>query len=435
MHMRMVDIIEKKRDGHPLSKEEISFFIKGYVSGEIPDYQASALAMAIVFVGMNEEETSNLTEAMMHSGEVFDLSHIKGVKVDKHSTGGVGDKTSLVLGPLVASCGAKVAKMSGRGLGHTGGTLDKMESVPGTSIALTQERFIEQVNSIGIAIAGQTATIDPADKKLYALRDVTGTVESIPLIASSIMSKKLASGSDAILLDVKFGSGAFMKTIDSARELAKTMVKIGNSLNRDTAAILTDMDEPLGLAVGNALEVKEAIDTLQGHGPKDLVELVTIAGAIMLQQAHIASSQEEGEAMISDAIASGRGLNKLKELFAAQGGDASYIEHPEKFPLASRQIEIRSPKSGYVSHIASLQIGLSSMQLGGGRATMDDVIDMSAGIVLNKKVGDKVEKGDVLAICHTNKEGCQDVFDNVRDAFDIKEERPNLRSIVYETIH
>lgn len=433
--MRMVDIIEKKRDGHPLSKEEISFFIKGYVSGNIPDYQAAALAMAIVFVGMNEEETANLTEEMMHSGEVFDLSDIKGVKVDKHSTGGVGDKTSLVLGPLVASCGAKVAKMSGRGLGHTGGTLDKMESVPGTSIALNQEQFISQVNSIGIAIAGQTASIDPADKKLYALRDVTGTVESIPLIASSIMSKKLASGSDAILLDVKFGSGAFMKTIDSARELAKTMVKIGNSLNRDTAAILTDMDEPLGLAVGNALEVKEAIATLKGHGPKDLVELVTIAGSIMLQQAKLASSQEEGETMITDAIASGAGLNKLKELFAAQGGDASYIEHPEKFPLASKQVEIRSEQSGYVSHIASLQIGLSSMQLGGGRATMDDVIDMSAGIVLNKKVGDKVEKGDVLAICHTNKEGCEDVFANVRNAFLIQREKPSLRSIVYETIH
>lgn len=433
--MRMVDVIEKKRDGYALSKEEISFFVKGYVSGEIPDYQASALAMAIVFVGMNEEETANLTEAMMRSGEVFDLSKIAGIKVDKHSTGGVGDKTSLVLGPLVASCGAKVAKMSGRGLGHTGGTLDKMESVPGTSISLTQERFINQVNSIGIAIAGQTASIDPADKKLYALRDVTGTVESVPLIASSIMSKKLASGSDAILLDVKFGSGAFMKTIDSARELAKTMVKIGNSLHRDTAAILTDMDEPLGLAVGNALEVKEAIDTLQGHGPKDLVELVTIAGSIMLQQAKIASNQEEGEAMISNAISSKAGLNKLKELFASQGGDASYIDHPEKFPLALKQIEILSPTSGYISHIASLQIGLSSMQLGGGRATMDDVIDMSAGIVLNKKVGDKVEKGDVLAVCHTNKDGCDDVFNNVRKAFLIQDEKPSLRSIVYETIH
>lgn len=433
--MRMVDIIEKKRDGHPLSKEEISFFVKGYTEGSVPDYQASALAMAILFRDMSKEETANLTDAMMHSGETIDLSAIKGVKVDKHSTGGVGDKTSLVLGPLVASCGAKLAKMSGRGLGHTGGTLDKMESVPGTSVALSDRQFVDQVNSIGIAIIGQTASIDPADKKLYALRDVTGTVESIPLIASSIMSKKLASGADTILLDVKFGSGAFMKTIDRARLLAKTMVEIGNALHRDTRAILTDMDEPLGMAVGNNLEVKEAIATLQGKGPKDLVELVTCAGAIMLEQASLASSYEEGRAKIAKAIEDGSGFKKLVELFKAQGGDASYLLDPSKFPIARYAHQVYAKRKGYVARIDSLSIGVSSMQLGGGRSTMEDVIDMSAGIVLNKKIGDAVKEGELLATCYTNKEGVEDVLSNVLSAFLIQEEEPKARPIVFEYIH
>ena len=432
--MRMVDIIEKKRDGHPLSKEEISFFVKGYTNGSIPDYQASALAMAILFRDMNKEETANLTEAMMHSGDTIDLSAISGVKVDKHSTGGVGDKTSLVLGPLVASCGAKLAKMSGRGLGHTGGTLDKMESVPGTSISRSEEEFIKQVNDIGIAIIGQTAQIDPADKKLYALRDVTGTVESIPLIASSIMSKKLASGSDTILLDVKFGSGAFMKTLDRARLLAKTMVEIGDSLHRDTRAILTDMDEPLGMAVGNNLEVKEAIATLQGRGPKDLVELVTYAGAIMLEQAHLVSSYEEGRARIQKAIADGSGFKKLVELFKAQGGDVSYLKDPSKFPVAKYALPIYAEKEGYISRIDSLTIGVSSMKLGGGRATMDDVIDMSAGIVLNKKIGDHASKGELLATCYTNKEKVDEVLADVLKAFEIQGEKPAERPIVFEYI-
>ena len=432
--MRMVDIIEKKRDGHPLSKEEISFFVKGYTDGSIPDYQASALAMAILFRDMNKEETANLTEAMMHSGDTIDLSAISGVKVDKHSTGGVGDKTSLVLGPLVASCGAKLAKMSGRGLGHTGGTLDKMESVPGTSISRSEEEFIKQVNDIGIAIIGQTAQIDPADKKLYALRDVTGTVESIPLIASSIMSKKLASGSDTILLDVKFGSGAFMKTLDRARLLAKTMVEIGDSLHRDTRAILTDMDEPLGMAVGNNLEVKEAIATLQGRGPKDLVELVTYAGAIMLEQAHLVSSYEEGRARIQKAIADGSGFKKLVELFKAQGGDVSYLKDPSKFPVAKYALPIYAEKEGYISRIDSLTIGVSSMKLGGGRATMDDLIDMSAGIVLNKKIGDHVSKGELLATCYTNKEKVDEVLADVLKAFEIQDEKPADRPIVFEYI-
>lgn len=433
--MRMVDIIEKKRDGHPLSKEEISFFVEGYTEGSIPDYQASALAMAILFRDMSKEETANLTDAMMHSGETIDLSAIKGVKVDKHSTGGVGDKTSLVLGPLVASCGAKLAKMSGRGLGHTGGTLDKMESVPGTSVALSDRQFVDQVNSIGIAIIGQTASIDPADKKLYALRDVTGTVESIPLIASSIMSKKLASGADTILLDVKFGSGAFMKTIDRARLLAKTMVEIGNALHRDTRAILTDMDEPLGMAVGNNLEVKEAIATLQGKGPKDLVELVTCAGAIMLEQASLASSYEEGRAKIAKAIEDGSGFKKLVELFKAQGGDASYLLDPSKFPIARYAHQVYAKRKGYVARIDSLSIGVSSMQLGGGRSTMEDVIDMSAGIVLNKKIGDAVKEGELLATCYTNKEGVEDVLSNVLSAFLIQEEEPKAWPIVFEYIH
>ena len=371
----------------------------------------------------------------MHSGETIDLSLIKGVKVDKHSTGGVGDKTSLALGPLVASCGAKLAKMSGRGLGHTGGTLDKMESVPGMSISLTDKQFIDQVNRIGIAIIGQTADIDPADKKLYALRDVTATVQSIPLIASSIMSKKLASGADAILLDVKFGSGAFMKTIDQARELATCMVEIGDSLGRDTRAILTDMDEPLGLAVGNALEVKEAIATLKGHGPKDFVELVVGAGAIMLEQAHIASSFEDGGKKILEAIENGKGFEKQKELFQAQGGDISYLDHPEKFPVSKIITPIFASRDGYVKRIDSLSIGISAMKLGAGRETLSDTIDMSSGIVLNKKVGDKVKKGELLATAYTNKNGVDDIYSDIHNAFVYSDTPLKVRPIIHEYIH
>lgn len=432
--MRMVDIIEKKRDGKVLNDNEIRFFIEGYSKNEIPDYQMSALAMAILFRGMNKEEIAALTDAMEHSGETIDLSSIKGVKVDKHSTGGVGDKTSLALGPLVAACGAKLAKMSGRGLGHTGGTLDKMESVPGTNVYLTDKEFVDQVNRIGIAIIGQTAEIDPADKKLYALRDVTGTVQSVPLISSSIMSKKLASGSDTILLDVKFGNGAFMKTLDQARELAETMVEIGDSLHRDTRAILTDMNEPLGLAVGNNLEVIEAINTLQGKGPKDFVELVTKAGSIMLLQAKIVSSLEEGEKRIQGAIADGSGFKKMLELFKAQGGHISYLEHPEKFPVSKHIVPIIAEKEGYIECIDSLEIGISSMKLGGGRETMQDKIDMSAGIVLRKKYGDYVKKGEVLAYAHTNKENVESVFKDIHDAFKISSEKVDIQPIVREYI-
>lgn len=433
--MRMVDIIVKKRDGETLEDEEIRFFVKGYVEGSIPDYQASAFAMAVVWRGMDKREIATLTDAMEHSGETIDLSSIPGIKVDKHSTGGVGDKTSLALGPLVAACGAKVAKMSGRGLAQTGGTLDKMESVPGTTIALSRERFIAQVKAIGIAIMGQTSDLDPADKKLYSLRDVTGTVESLPLIASSIMSKKLASGADTILLDVKFGSGAFMKTIAAAQELAETMVEIGDSLNRDTRAIITDMEEPLGLAVGNALEVKEAIATLHGQGPRDFVELVTEAGAIMLEQAKIAKDHEDGVARIKAAIADGSGFAKQKELFAAQGGDVSYLDDPDKFVLAKYRLPIVAASSGYVKRIDSLIIGVAAMKLGAGRSTMADIIDMSAGIVLNKKVGDRVAKGEVLATAHTNKEGLESVLKEIHDAFVLSSTEVAVHPIVHAYIH
>ncbi len=433
--MRMVDLIIKKRDGGELSKEEINYFIKGYTNGEIPDYQASAFTMAVLFKGMSDEETAYLCDAMEHSGDTIDLSEVDGVVVDKHSTGGVGDKTSLVVGPLVASCGAKIAKMSGRGLGHTGGTLDKMESIPGMRINLSKDEMIAQVKKIGIAILGQSANLVPADKKLYALRDVTGTVESIPLIASSIMSKKLASGSNCILLDVKFGSGAFMKNIDSARLLASKMVAIGNGLGRDTRAILTDMRQPLGLAVGNALEVKEAIDTLNGHGPRDFQELCLEASSIILEQAKIVKSKDEAREILLEKITSGEALNKLCEFVASQGGDPSYIRHPEKFELSKTIEDVYSEKEGYIEEINCLEIGESAMRLGAGRETMEDVIDMSAGIVLNKKVGDYVKKGEKLCTIHTNKKDYLKIKQDIHDSFKISEEEIKIPPVVHEYIH
>ena len=420
--MRMVDIITKKRDGGVLTNEEIDFFIDGYVDGKIPDYQVSALLMAIVFKGMTNDEIVHLTDRMEHSGDVMDLSTIPGKKVDKHSTGGVGDKTSLALGPMVAACGGIVAKMSGRGLGHTGGTLDKLESIPGMNVFLEEDKFMEILRNNGVAIAGQTGTLVPADKKLYALRDVTGTVESIPLIASSVMSKKLASGSDCILLDVKFGNGAFMKTREDAKKLAKIMCAIGNSLNRDTRAVLTSMEQPLGFAVGNSLEVKEAIDTLHGHGPKDFQDLCYQSGAIMLEQAGIAKNEEEGLVMLHKVVEDGSAFEKLRQMVIAQGGDVSYIDHPEKFPLAKHIVEVKASKPGYIKHIIALEIGESAMRLGAGRETFDDVIDMSAGIVLNKKVGDKVEKGEVLCVVHTNKEDYAPILKDIEEAFTIVDE-------------
>ena len=432
--MRMIDIIEHKRDGKILANEEINFFITNYVDGKIPDYQVSALLMAILFRGMSDEEIFNLTNDMLHSGDIIDLSKIKGVKVDKHSTGGVGDKTSLVLGPLVASCGAKLAKMSGRGLGHTGGTLDKMESIPGMQINISEENFISQVNKIGMAIVGQTGHLVPADKKLYALRDVTGTVDSLPLIASSIMSKKLASGSDSILLDVKVGSGAFMKTLEMGEELAKTMVSIGKYFKKDTRAILTDMDEPLGLAVGNNLEVIEAINTLKGNGPKDLTELCIKAGAIMLLQAKICTSFEEGEKLLQSKVENGEAFKKFVEFVEAQGGDITYVLNTSKFEKAKYEISINSNKSGYITKIDALEIGEFAMKLGAGREKIEDKIDYSAGIILSKKIGDFVNSGDELCKIYTNKENYEEITKEIKNSFIISEDKPENRKIIYKVI-
>ena len=432
----MVDLIIKKRQGHELTDEEIRFWIKGYVEGEIPDYQSSAMQMAIVFQGMNNREIATLTDAMLHSGEVLDLSNIKGVKVDKHSTGGVGDKTSLVLGPMVAACGATLAKMSGRGLGHTGGTLDKLESIPGVTIAISGERFVNQVNDIGCAIVGQTGSLVPADKKMYALRDVTGTVESIPLIASSVMSKKLASGSDVILLDVTVGEGAFMKNVEDARKLAHIMVDIGRRLGRDTRAVLSNMSEPLGLAVGNSLEVKEAIAALNGHGPEDLMELCYVTGSIMLEQAKVFSSREKARVALEEAIKSGAAFDKFVKMIKAQGGDVEYILHPEKFEMAKEIIPVYADASGYIKSLDALTIGVSSMKLGGGRETLDDVIDMSAGIILNKKVGDPVKEGELLATLYTNKpkEVYEPIVLDVLHTFEITSNYVEHQKVIIEVI-
>lgn len=415
--MRMVDIIEKKRDGQELTTAEINFFIEGYTKGEIPDYQASALAMAIYFQDMNDRERADLTRAMVKSGDTIDLSAIDGVKVDKHSTGGVGDTTTLVLAPLVASLGVPVAKMSGRGLGHTGGTIDKLESIAGFHVELTREQFIDLVNRDKVAVIGQSGNLTPADKKLYALRDVTGTVNSIPLIASSIMSKKIAAGADAIVLDVKTGDGAFMKTQEDAEELAHAMVRIGNHVGRKTIAIISDMSQPLGFAIGNALEVKEAIETLQGKGPKDLTELVLTLGSQMVILAGKAKTSEEAKEMLLDAIHSGKALAKFKEFLANQGGDASIVDDLTKLPQAKYKIELPAKQSGYISRMVADEIGVASMILGAGRATKEDVIDLAVGLVLHKKVGDKVEEGESILTIYSNRENVEDVkqklYDNI----------------------
>lgn len=415
--MRMVDIIEKKRDGQELTTAEINFFIEGYTKGEIPDYQASALAMAIYFQDMNDRERADLTRAMVESGDTIDLSAIDGVKVDKHSTGGVGDTTTLVLAPLVASLGVPVAKMSGRGLGHTGGTIDKLESIAGFHVELTREQFIDLVNRDKVAVIGQSGNLTPADKKLYALRDVTGTVNSIPLIASSIMSKKIAAGADAIVLDVKTGDGAFMKTQEDAEKLAHAMVRIGNQVGRKTIAIISDMSQPLGFAIGNALEVKEAIETLQGKGPKDLTELVLTLGSQMVILAGKAKTSEEAKEMLLDAIHSGKALAKFKEFLANQGGDASIVDDLTKLPQAKYKIELPAKQSGYISRMVADEIGVASMILGAGRATKEDVIDLAVGLVLHKKVGDKVEEGESILTIYSNRENVEDVkqklYDNI----------------------
>ena len=426
--MRMIDIIEKKRDGKSLTKEEIEFFVNGYTHEEVPDYQASSLAMAIFFQDMNDEERAALTMSMVNSGEKIDLSDINGIKVDKHSTGGVGDTTTLVLAPLVAAVGVPVAKMSGRGLGHTGGTIDKLESVKGFNVEISEKDFIKLVNDNQVAVIGQSGNLTPADKKLYALRDVTGTVNSIPLIASSIMSKKIAAGADAIVLDVKTGSGAFMKTLDDAEALAHAMVRIGNNVGRNTMAIISDMSQPLGNAIGNALELKEAIATLKGNGPKDLTELVLTLGSQMVVLAEQATSLDEARQMLIDAIKTGKALNKFKTFLSNQGGDDSIVHSPEKLPSAKYQVEFKAKKDGYITEIIANEIGIASMMLGAGRQTKEDVIDLGVGIVLNKKVGEHVEKGENILTIHTNTKEIDDILYKLDNSITIesKGEAPTL---------
>ncbi len=433
--MRMYDLIVKKRNGGVLSKEEIDFMIKGYTKGDIPDYQMSAMMMAIYFKGMDEAETLSLTMAMEKSGDVLKLDAIKGIKVDKHSTGGVGDKTSLALTPMVAACGIPVAKMSGRGLGHTGGTIDKLESFPGFSTELTTENFIRNVNNIGIAIMGQTADLAPADKKLYALRDVTATVDNMSLIASSIMSKKLAAGADAIVLDVKTGSGAFMKTEEDAYALAREMVKIGNGAGRRCVAVVSDMDEPLGYAVGNALEVKEAIATLKGNGPADFTELVLALGVQMLILGGRAFSEEEAKEMLKRTIADGSALRKLAEFVKTQGGDEKAVFEEELLPKAVIIKEMKAEQEGYISHIACDEVGICSLLLGGGRETKESVIDLAVGIVLAKKVGDYVNAGDTLAVIHANDEKkLSAAEERLKRAYSITKEKPEKRPLIKTVI-
>lgn len=432
--MNIVDIILKKRHQEPLTRDEIRYAVLGYVDGRVADYQMSALLMAIVFNGMNDNEIAELTAAMIDSGETVNLQGIQGIKVDKHSTGGVGDKTSLVLGPMVAACGAKVAKMSGRGLGHTGGTLDKLESIPGMQIVLTDEHFTTQVNTLGLAIMGQSKNLVPADKLMYALRDVTGTVDSIPLIASSIMSKKIATGADAILLDVKYGSGAFFKTAEDSKRLAQTMIAIGKNLGRDTRALLTNMNQPLGQAIGNILEVKEAIATLQGKGPADLVELCVEAGSEMLLQAHVVDSKAVARQRLLQSISDGSAFEKLVAMVDQQGGDASYIRQPNQFPVASYHHEIRATSSGYIHHIDALTLGEGAMLLGAGRAKKDDVIDYTAGILVHRKIGDHVQTGDLLMDIYTNKKGIENVLNDLLMAVRIQEQRVEQPPLIHSVV-
>lgn len=434
--MRMYDLIMKKRNGGTLSRDEIRFMICHYTDGQIPDYQMSAMMMAIYFRGMNEEETLNLTMAMAESGEMLDLSSIHGIKVDKHSTGGVGDKTSLALAPMVAACGIPVAKMSGRGLGHTGGTIDKLESFPGFSTSIEAERFIRQVNEIGIAIMGQTKDLAPADKKLYALRDVTATVDNMSLIASSIMSKKLASGADAIVLDVKTGSGAFMKSEEDAFSLAREMVRIGNGAGRYTTAVVSDMDQPLGFAVGNALEVREAIDTLNGKGPEDFVELCLTLGSEMVVAGKKAEHAEQAKEILLQKIEDGSALDKLAQFVEAQGGDSSYVYEPERLPSATMTYEIKADEDGYISHIDCDEVGICSLILGGGRETKESSIDLSVGLVLAKKVGDRVQKGDVLATLYGNhEEKLEEAASRYRGACHIGNTRTECPAFIKGIIH
>ena len=432
--MRMYDIIEKKRDGYELSHEELSFFIKGYCNGQIPDYQASALLMAMYLKGLNHRETAELTEIMADSGDRIDLSLIQGIKVDKHSTGGVGDKTTLILGPIVAACGVPVAKMSGRGLGHTGGTIDKLESIPGFRTSLSKEEFIKNVIDIGISIAGQTGNLVPADKKLYALRDVTGTVSNISLIASSIMSKKIASGADRIVLDVKCGSGAFMKTMGEAVELAKAMVEIGEQVGRRTVAVVTDMDIPLGNAIGNSIEVIEAIETLKGQGPKDLEEVSFELAARMLELAD-GGDIEACRIKVADAVKSGRALEKLEQLIKRQGGDSLVISQYDRFEAAKVHYDVVADQGGYIEKIKTDSLGIGAMVLGAGRETKENTIDYSAGILLKKKPGMKVEKGEVIARLYTSsEEKAREAENIIKNSISISDRQVQLSPLILAVI-
>ncbi|MFK3957927.1 pyrimidine-nucleoside phosphorylase [Guptibacillus hwajinpoensis] len=426
--MRMVDVISKKREGKELTTEEIRFFIDGYTNSTIPDYQASALAMAIYFQDMSDRERADLTMAMVKSGETIDLSAIDGVKVDKHSTGGVGDTTTLVLGPLVAALDVPVAKMSGRGLGHTGGTIDKLEAVEGFHVEITKEQFIDLVNRDKVAVIGQTGNLTPADKKMYALRDVTGTVNSIPLIASSIMSKKIAAGADAIVLDVKTGAGAFMKTKEDAKKLAHAMVQIGNNVGRQTMAVISDMSQPLGYGIGNALEVKEAIETLRGEGPEDLTELVLVLGSQMAVLGNKADTLEEAREMLKEVMKNGKAIEKFKTFLSNQGGDSSVVDHPENLPQAKYVIDVPAKTSGVVSNIVADEIGIAAMLLGAGRATKEDEIDLAVGLELRKKVGDAVSEGESIVTIHANRENVEDVIAKIHENIAISDraESPTL---------
>ena len=432
--MRMIDLIEKKKAGQKLTREELYYWINGLTSDEIPLYQSSALLMAIMFQGMEDHEIYDLTSAMYHSGDIVDLSQIEGVKVDKHSTGGVGDKTSLVLLPMVAACGVKVAKMSGRGLGHTGGTLDKLESIPNTNVALKEKEFIEQVNNIGIAIVGQSQTLTPADKKLYGLRDVTGTVNSMPLIASSIMSKKLSTSCDTLLLNVTIGSGAFIKDFDSAQDLAQLMIRIGEYHHLPTRAIISNMDQPLGKAIGNALEMKEAIAALQGQGPEDLMELCYTAGAVMLMQAKVCNTELEARNKLKEVIDNGAAFKKFVEMIEAQGGDTSYIYDTSKFNLTKYNFRIVAPFDGYVEKLDAFVLGKAAMKLGAGREKISDYIDFDAGIYLHHKVGDKVSQGDKILSIYTNKDNYEDIIAEVNAAVKVTNKEVTKPTLVYKIL-
>ncbi|WP_430785446.1 pyrimidine-nucleoside phosphorylase [Virgibacillus flavescens] len=432
--MRMYDLIEKKRDGKSLTQDEISYFIDGYTNGKIPDYQVSALLMAIYFQDMNDEERAMLTTSMVNSGDTIDLSNIEGIKVDKHSTGGVGDTTTLILAPLVASLGVPVAKMSGRGLGHTGGTIDKLESVPGFHVEITSDEFTELVNKNKVAVVGQSGNLTPADKKLYSLRDVTATVNSIPLIASSIMSKKIASGADAIVLDVKTGAGAFMKDIDDAKNLAEAMVSIGNQVGRNTMAVISDMSQPLGRAIGNALEVKEAIDTLKGRGPKDLTELCLTLGSQMVLLAEKANTLEEARLMLEENISNGKAFEHFKTFLEAQGGDATVADNTDLLPQAAHKVELPARTSGIISEIVANDIGTAAMMLGAGRATKESKIDLAVGLVLHKKVGDSVEEGESLLTIHANDADLQLVKEKLFDSITITKESVEAPPLIYDVI-